>query len=245
MKKISQKALIHTGLRLTLLQSAWCEGGMQSVGLAYCLLPSLRGLKTSSEHLRALLSQYREPFNTHPFLVGAVVGATLRLVEDGKENQEITAFLRGTMGPLAALGDPFLRNALPIFVATTSSLVTLSGGILAGIITLLILFNTVHISVRFGGFYIGYRKGYHVLNWIGERLNHTRTNVLRILAALGAGVVPVAAAIRFGPADNWWVVALIGAVGLLGGWIIQKYRPTHTLFIPIALLICVAIEVSL
>jgi PTS system mannose-specific IID component len=224
MSKLRAKEMIQVSLRLSLLQSSWCEGGMQSIGLAYCLVPGLRRLYPDEPDLTRAMKRYKDPFNTHPFLAGVFTGAVLKLEEDRRSPAEIDAFIHGSMGPMAALADPLFAHALPAFVAVAASLAAIFGGPLAGIITLLVAFNTVHFAVRYCGIYMGFKDGDMVMLKFANWLNPKRTRRLKTLAAAGAGVVLVAVADKFGPVLPIWAtvgfgVGLVFAVFGISRWI--------------------------
>ena len=243
MKKLRVIDLAKVALRLTLLQSTWSEGGMQTVGLAYCLLPARRKLNPAPAELALVMRQHQEPFNTHPFLVGAVAGAMLRLEEEGRAPREIAAFLRATMGPLAAVGDPFFRGALPVFAACLSGLVAIQWGVLAGIITLLITSNSFHFLVRVFGIFAGYREGYNVLNKVTHWLQPSRTELTNHLAAALAGIVLITAVRQFGPTDPAYSSLLFGAAGVLIAFGLIKWKSLQNYALPAALIICLLVGV--
>ena len=115
--------------------------------------------------------------------VDEYIGALLKMEEQHASPKEIAHFSANTMGILAAFGDPFFRSALPIFASVTSCLAAMFGGVLAGIVTLLLLFNAVHFAVRFGGITIGYREGREVVPRVARWLSPRRTqNIKRISA---------------------------------------------------------------
>ncbi|MCP4675816.1 MAG: PTS system mannose/fructose/sorbose family transporter subunit IID [Deltaproteobacteria bacterium] len=243
MNKVRTGDLIRVSMRLTFLQSTWCEGGMQSVGLAYCLMPGLRRIVTDKEELKHAVVSHQEPFNTHPFLVGAIAGATLRLTEDGKNPKEINSFIHNTMGPLAAIGDPFFRGALPVFVAVTASLAAILGGAVAGILTLLLLFNLVQIFVRFFGVFVGYRESMGMLTRVARWLSPTRSKALKTTAAAWAGAVLVFAAAKFGPAEPWWVPIVFAACGIVAAFLLTKWERSRVYVMPVSLALCLIVEV--
>ncbi|MBW2277779.1 MAG: PTS system mannose/fructose/sorbose family transporter subunit IID, partial [Deltaproteobacteria bacterium] len=126
--RIGRLDLLRVGLRLLVLQSAWSEGILQSVGLAYCLVPGLRRIHSTPAELDAAIRRHRTPFNTHPFLAGAIAGAVLRMEADGLPPQQIASFTRDSMGPLGAVGDPFFRGALAPTASLIAALAALLGG---------------------------------------------------------------------------------------------------------------------
>ncbi len=243
MSRIRVKDLLRVSFRLTLLQSTWCEGGMQSVGLAYCLIPGLKRLRAAPEDVTETLKGLEEPVNTHPFLVGVVAGTVLRVQEDNPDHNGIDVLSRGAMGPLAALGDPFFQSALPAFVAVSAALAAMLGGVLAGILTLLILFNTIHAIVRFGGVFIGYRDGYAVLERVARLLSPARTKLLKTLAAVGAGVVLIAAVTKFGSAVPVWVAMAFGMGGILVALGLVKWQSVQVYVTILLMAVVLSIEV--
>jgi PTS system mannose-specific IID component len=227
MSKIRAIDLLKVNLRLALVQSTWCEGGMQSLGLSYCLLPGLRRIYSSPEKLNQALKRREKPFNTHPFFVGIIAGTVLKIEGERGDTGEATAFSQNAMGPVAALGDPFFLGALPALVAVISSIITMLGGALAGILTFLILFNVVPFFIRLAGVFIGYREGYQVLPKVARWFSPSRTRNARRLAAIGAGVVLVVVARRFGFIGSSWATSLFGIFGMLVALLLTRWRPKY------------------
>ena len=238
---------MRVAFRLSLLQSTWFEGGMQSIGLAYCLIPGLRSIYPNRDEMRKAVGRYDEPFNTHPFLVGVIAGALLKMEEKHTPEKEIICFSTNMMGVLAAFGDPFFRSALPIFVTAFSCLAAMLGGVVAGIVTLLVLFNVVHFTVRFGGITIGYRDGCDVILHVAKWMSPARTRIINRISAVGSGLVLVTAVLTFGaaiPGLRWpalaaFVSAVLVAIAL------TKWRPSQNYAIPVVLVIVVLVEVSI
>lgn len=222
MSKLSVGDLLRVSFRLAFLQVTWCEGSMQSEGLAYCLLPGLGRIHEDPDTLNSSLRKYRAPFNTHPYMVGVVAGSILRMEEEGASYKRVTSFLRGTMGPLAAVGDPFFRSALAPTSAILASLAALLFGAIAGIAALLVAFNLLHLLIRIRGVFVGYRDGEAALTRVTGWMESRRTRLLKTAAAtiggifLGvlfsdSGAVPVHLASGGGGAG-----ALLLALGLVG-----------------------------
>ena len=243
MSKVRTIDLMRISLRLALLQSTWCEGGMQSVGLTYCLIPGLQRLSPTAKDLAWTVQRHQEPFNTHPFLVGVIAGATLKLQEEGRNHGEIVSFLRSTMGPLAALGDPFFRTALPALTAVTASLAAMFFGILAGIVTLILMFNAFHVFIRLSGVFIGYREGYLVLPKIGRWISPARTVLIKTISAVGVGVFMTVSTFTFGTDESKWIAISIVACGILIAFALKKWPLPQAVLLPVALTIALCIEV--
>jgi mannose/fructose/N-acetylgalactosamine-specific phosphotransferase system component IID len=201
------------GLRLLFLQCAWSEGGLQSVGLAYCLTPGLRRIHRTSTALDEAVRRHRNPFNTHPFLAGAVAGAVLRMEADGEPPEQISAFVRDSMGPLGAVGDPFFRGALAPAASLAAVLAALLGGPLIGALTLVVLFNAPHLALRIAAVSVGFREGPAALARLGAWIGPRSTRAVRTAAALAGGGVLGIAALDAGASHP----VLAGAAVLAGG----------------------------
>jgi mannose/fructose/N-acetylgalactosamine-specific phosphotransferase system component IID len=246
MNRLSKTALMHVGFRLSLLQSTWFEGGMQSIGLAYCLIPGLRVLYPDPEEMQQAVRRYEHPFNTHPFLVGFIAGALLRMEEQKRSTDDISCFSANAMGLLGAFGDAFFRSAVPSFVTVIACLAAILGGPLCGCITLLVLFNGVHLAVRLGGVSIGYREGCDVLLSVARWLNADRTRRIKLMAALLGGVLLVAVATTFGthaPVCGQLLTASAGCA--LGGLLLTKWSASQPYAIPLTIFVLLLIEVAI
>ena len=222
MSKLTPTDLLRVSFRLAFLQVTWCEGSMQSEGLAYCLVPGLGRIHDNKDSLNSSLRKYRAPFNTHPYMVGVVAGAILRMEEEGASYKKVTSFMRGTMGPLAAVGDPFFRSALAPTSAILASLAALLFGAIAGIAVLLVGFNLLHLLIRIRGVFVGYRDGEAALTRVTGWMESRRTRLLKTAAATIGGIflgilltdsgsIPVHMASWIGGAG-----ALFLALGLVG-----------------------------
>jgi len=215
MRKLGTMDLLRVSLRLAFLQATWCEGSMQSEGLAYCLVPGLTRLKDDRDDLNSTLRKYRAPFNTHPYLVGVVAGAILRMEEDGASYKKVTSFLRGTMGPLAAVGDPFFKSALAPTAAVLASLVAILFGALAGVATLLVAFNLLHLMIRITGVFVGYRDGDVALTRVTGWMESRRTRFMKTGAATIGGMFLGFMAFESTSLSSPMIVAITGALTLV------------------------------
>ena len=246
MKRITHKALLKVGFRLSLLQSTWFEGGMQNIGLSYCLIPGLRAIYSDPDDLKAAIERYQIPFNTHPFLVGVIAGGVLRLEEQHRPESEISSYMTNAMSILAALGDPFFRSALPTAVAVTACLTSIFGGVWAGIITLLLLFNIVHFIIRFFGVSLGYEEGIDVLKRMATWLSPNRTLRLKTASALGVGMLLAATVYEFGTPAIWLWQGLSASISSLAlAFLLIRWKRLQQYAIPVILVLIILIEVSI
>ncbi len=247
MKRLTFQDLRKVAFRLSLLQSTWFEGGMQSIGLAYCLIPGLHRLYPGQKEFKEAIERYKEPFNTHPFMAGVIAGAILHMEENSRTDKEIVCFYSNSMGLLAAFGDPFFRSALPIFVTAFSCLAAMLAGVAAGIITLLLLFNMVHFTVRFGGIYLGYRDGCEVMPRVANWLSPKRTQRINQVSAIAIGLVLATSVLTFGKGFTGICrpAAIASISGVLAGLALAKWRPSQQFAIPAVLVIVLLAKVSI
>ncbi len=245
MSDVRKRELLQVSLRLGLLQSTWCDGVMQSVGLAHCMVPALKRLYPTDSEFKLAVQRYKEPFNTHPFVASIVAGAAIRLEAERHPEAVIGTFIRSTMGPLAALGDPFFRGALVPLTAVVASFAAIVGGPIAGILTLLLVFNTVHFAVRFGGVLIGFHEGTEVLSRAARWLSPTRTSVLKKLAAAGAGVILTWEVATFGDVSHLWTIVAVGLSGLLAAIFLRFWQSSWAFIVLVLLVAGLALEVLL
>jgi len=235
--------LVRVSRRLMVLQSSWCEGSMQAEGLAYGISPGLRRIYEDPEDLAQAIRRYHITFNTHPFLTGVVAGAILKMEQAGEDPKKIDLFINTTMGPLAAFGDPFFKGALSPFVGVLSVVSALCLGPAAGIFALLVIFNAVHLFVRFKGILVGFRAGDQALLMVAKWIGPTRTTIIKTATAVLAGSFFVLVALRFDNTINTWEVSLTGALGLLCALLLIKKRSLSVYMAPALILVILLLEV--
>ena len=158
---ISSWILFRVLWRSFFIQAASNFERMQNVGLCFCMAPALRSLY-SGDDLNNALKRHLQFFNTHPYMSGALIGASIRIEEDIangiRHPDDVCNFKRYMMGPMAAIGDSFFWASLRPFAAAWAVMGVLSG-ILWAPIGFLILFNLCHLGLRTFGLFYGYRDG--------------------------------------------------------------------------------------
>lgn len=142
---------------------------MQNVGFGYAIAPALARLY-EGEQLKAAMARHLEFFNSHPYMAGALLGASVKLEEEVAAGrlppERVTSFKRCLMGPLAAIGDNFFWASLRPFGAAWAIAGVLSG-ILWAPLAFLALYNLFHLTLRSYGVFAGYHHGERVF----ERMN--------------------------------------------------------------------------
>jgi mannose/fructose/N-acetylgalactosamine-specific phosphotransferase system component IID len=243
MTNLGTADLLKVSLRLTLVQSAWTHTSMQSEGVVYCLAPALSKLYPGNANLHRILKHYQIPINTHPFLVSVMAGAILKMETEKKSTRTILAYVRTTMGPLAALGDPFFHGALAPLAAISASLITLLFGSIAGIITLLAVFNGVHLLIRISGLFIGYKKGVDAFEDVGRWIDSDKTKFLRMAASITGGVLIGLLVFRYSPDFDDILILAAGGVCIGISMLLILKRAVWIYMMPAFLMLILLLEV--
>ncbi|MCS3430931.1 PTS N-acetylgalactosamine transporter subunit IID [Klebsiella sp. BIGb0407] len=144
--------------RSLLLQASFNYERMQASGWLYGLLPALKKIHINQQDLARAMKGHMGSFNTHPFLVTFVIGIILAMERAKQDVNSIQSTKIAVGAPLGGIGDAmFWLTLLPICGGIGASL-ALQGSIL-GAVVFLVLFNTLHFSLRFGLAHYAYRLG--------------------------------------------------------------------------------------
>lgn len=183
-KVITRKDLNLMVWRSFLLQASFNYERMQACGWLYSMIPALKKIHKNKEDLSRSMKLHMEFFNVHPFLVTFVQGIVTAM-EENKESQEAIRGIKiALMGPLGGIGDAlFWFTLLPIAASIGVSL-SLEGSI-AGPIIFLLIFNAVHIFLRFFLMYYSYKMGVEAI----EKLKGDTEYVTKGSLILGLTVV--------------------------------------------------------
>lgn len=178
MAALRRRDLLRVFLRSLALQASWSFEGMQSLGVAYALEPALR--RIHGDRAAGALEGHLGFFNTHPFLAAAILGAVVRLEEQGDHGGalRLKAVL---MGPYGAVGDGLYWGALkPLLVL--AAVAAGFGGAPWAPWGFLGLFGAANLAGRGFLFAEGYRRGFGIV----ERVN--RLDLVRWARRLKGGV---------------------------------------------------------
>ena len=117
-------------LRLYFVQGTWNYERMLGVGMGYAADPLLADLaRIDPERHRAAVVRSAEFFNSHPYLAGLALGASIRAEYDGVPGEQVTRLRTALCSPLGAIGDQvFWAGLLPALVGATIAAVALTGG---------------------------------------------------------------------------------------------------------------------
>lgn len=227
--------------RTFLIQGSWNYRVMQGTGMAFALLPVLRHLALRDGDLEEALGRHAEHFNAHPYLSAVALGALSRLEVDGASPDTVRRFRSAIRGPLGALGDRLVwATWLPLSAAVGLLLYWAGapGGWAA--VVFLLLYNALHLTLRFTGFRLGFDAG----TAVGPRLKSLaltrraeRLSVgLLFLVGLLAGLLLRREGAVGALGAPWAVGAAVAfATGLVGG--VRLWRPTALVTVGIVVLL--------
>lgn len=213
--------------RAFLVQGSWNYRVMQGTGMAWALLPALRHLR-EGEGLDEAVARHAEHFNAHPYFASLALGALTRLEAEGASPDTVRRFRAAIRGPLGALGDRIVwATWLPL--SAVVALLLYWGGApgWAAAGAFLVVFNVLHLTIRFRGFALGYEAG----TGVGVRLrslaltNRAERMGSPLLFLVGALAGLLLSRGGSGPGTEWvaaWALAF--ALGLAGG--VRLWRPT-------------------
>lgn len=161
-KEIGTADLLGVLRRSFLIQASWSFERMQSLGFAYALEPVLRKLYPDPIEYESRLKLHLDYFNTQPYLAAFILGAVVRLEQDRANGlnaaTDIQGFKASLMAPLGALGDSFFWGSLKPLAVVVAAALIITGSWWAPLLFLAI-YNSVHIGLRAGVLFRGYRSG--------------------------------------------------------------------------------------
>ncbi len=176
--------------RCLFLQAAWNRRGMQNLGFAYAIDPALRALYADPGAREEALQRHLRFFNCHPYMAAAIMGGAIHHEEKVAAGQEPGAapldYKATLQGPLAAVGDGFFWTALRPLFGVVAVVGTLAVGWPA-LVVALVVYNLIHVALRWWLFHAGYEKGDGVVADIARLSLPRLADRLRLLGALLCG----------------------------------------------------------
>jgi PTS system mannose-specific IID component len=228
---IQSSDVTRVALRTPLLQATWNYERQQGLGWAWCFQPILERLYPEAAERRRRLADHTAYFNTQPTLaslaLGAIAGLEARVARG--EPPELVHRARQALGSaLAAMGDRLFWATLRPFAATMGVIAALGGGSWRGAVVMWLIYNAVHLPLRFAGVSWGARRGPEVLD---AALRRAIDRMVRSLSLIGSAAVGVAVAMTLAPGGEPHTVAfqagLLGGIGL-GLLTAMRARPSPT-----------------
>lgn len=164
-KVLNKRDITKLGLMSSFLQASFNYERMQSGGYTMSQLPALKKIyKDDKEGLSAAMTDNLEFINTHPNLVGFLLGLLISLEEAHENRGTIRGLKIALFGPLAGIGDAiFWFTLLPIVAGICSSM-AMDGNIVGPII-----FFLVYLAIwllRIVWTHLGYNLGIRAIDTI-------------------------------------------------------------------------------
>lgn len=189
--------LISIFLRSLLIQASFNFWRMQNLGFTYALIPLRRLFGKDQWRMQVLLTRHMQLFNSHPYMTGSILGSVVQIEEanlrDEKTvNNEEALTLKNTLsGPYAAIGDAFFWGAYRPLSALVGVFFAVQEYLTAPLLTF-VVYNTVHLWIRWKGFAEGYRLGKQGIDFVRRldlpkksgRIRWISLSLLALLAVL-------------------------------------------------------------
>lgn len=154
---LSKKDLTKLAFRSLFLQASFNYERMQAGGWLYSMLPFLRKIHKDDKKLSEAMKDNMEFINTHPNLVGFLMGLLLSLEEKNEDRNLIKGLKVALFAPLAGIGDALFWFTLLPIVAGISASFAIQGSLIGPLI-----FFAVYVGVfalRIVLTHMGYQLG--------------------------------------------------------------------------------------
>ena len=183
-KVLTKKDITKLGFRSSFLQASFNYERMQAGGWTASMLPAIEKIhKGDKEEISLSMKDNLEFINTHPNLVGFLMGLLLSLEEGGEDRNLIKGLKVALFGPLAGIGDAiFWFTILPIVAGISASFAE-QGSVLGPI-----LFFTVYLGIflfRIVWTHLGYNLGVRAV----EKIKENSVIVSKAATILGTTVI--------------------------------------------------------
>lgn len=191
--KLTQKDLVSTFWRSTILQASWNYERMQHLGFAFTMVPAIKRLYPNKEDKAQALKRHMEFFNTTPYMASTINGVILAMEEERAngapiDDATINGVKVGMMGPLAGVGDPiWWATVRPVLGAFAAGLA--SKGSLLGPIIFFVVWNALRLSFRWYTQKMGYKAGSNIASDLNGGLLPKITQGASILGMFILGVL--------------------------------------------------------
>ena len=201
--------------RSLFIQASWNDERMLGLGYCACLIPFLKKQKKNlSDRIRVLRDNVGF-FNTHPYMVTAIIGAVMKLHEQEEDSEKIDRFKKQLSNALGAVGDQLFWVYARAISATVGLILALSFG-WVGLVVFLFFYNLPHLFVRIMGLRLGYKFGYDIVKYFSMRRFRPFLDFsARVAAVLAGAAIVVAGRSEFVGNFEELMALLGGAIGML------------------------------
>ena len=198
-KVLDKKDITKLAFMSMFLQASFNYERMQAGGFLCSQLPALKKIyKDDKEGLSAAMKDNLEFINTHPNLVGFLMGLLISMEEARADRSTIKGLKLALFAPIAGIGDAiFWFTVLPI-VAGISASMAIEGSVVGPIIFFL-TYVVIYI-LRFVWTHLGYNLGTKAVGTIvegAERIGKAATILgCTVIGALIANYVSISVALE-------------------------------------------------
>jgi PTS system N-acetylgalactosamine-specific IID component len=164
------------------IQTSWSFPSMQSMGFLSGVLVG------AGEDKRAeIMKTQKGLFNTHPYMVSYILGATVRAYDEGKASaEEIKKFISVAQTSFASAGDLLFWRTLRPALLLLAVILGVHYGVVGPVI-FLVVYNGFHLFHRIKGISDGYNMGWDVIYLLNKRRFRTVRQVFESAGALLSG----------------------------------------------------------
>jgi PTS system mannose-specific IID component len=215
-------ALRGVGWRLWFLQASWNREGMQSLGLVACALPWARRRAGTAEPLARWIRRRLAFVNTNPYLAGLLLGAEMRLEEEGRM-EDVDRLGPSLSRSLGAVGDSLTWETFRPAFALLGLAFALALGPMASLAAWL-LFAVSQGWLRQRALVEGYSRGLEVVGLAAHPRVHAVVEGGHRTVLVGAGAAVGAALATVSPAGSPPGLGLAVGIALVCG-ILARTRP--------------------
>ncbi|GAA4519475.1 PTS system mannose/fructose/sorbose family transporter subunit IID [Actinoallomurus oryzae] len=160
----ARRDIRRLALRSVLLQGAFNYERFQNLGLWWTLRPFLDRIHRDRDERAAAYKRHLVYFNTHPWIVGPILGVVVGMERrraegaEGLDDEAINSVKVGMMAPLAGIGDSLLFGTIRPILGGVCATLAVSGNI-AGPIIFFVALLALQAAARVYGTSLGYRQG--------------------------------------------------------------------------------------
>lgn len=166
-KVLEKKDITKLAFRTLFLQASFNYERMQAGGFLVCQLPALKKIyKDDKEGLSVAMKDNLEFINTHPNLVGFLMGLLVSMEESREDRNTIKGLKVALFAPLAGIGDAiFWFTILPIVAGICASM-AMEGSVVGPIIFLAVYAGIFFMRIFWT--HLGYNLGTKAVGTIKE-----------------------------------------------------------------------------
>ncbi|OGS18789.1 MAG: hypothetical protein A3J83_03115 [Elusimicrobia bacterium RIFOXYA2_FULL_40_6] len=192
MKALNPITLVKIFFRSFLIQAAWNYERMQNAGFLYGIMPAIKKIYPERARRLGVIKSHLEFFNTHPYMIGIIMGMTVSLEEQAARDEVvftsrnmIQVSKTNMAGPLAAIGDAFFWAVWRPFCALLAILPVIVFFKELNVFTIwffffgfLVFYNSLNFGLRFYGVFKGYSLKEKIIRDI------SRWNIQKLISAV-------------------------------------------------------------